>query len=89
MADTARLRRLRSHGESARSEESVLRSRERRWLAAHRHSYPGLWLALDGDALIASGNSLMEVLREAKQKGSTNPLVAWSEEIEEAPFGGW
>jgi hypothetical protein len=44
------------------------------------------WL---GYALVASSKSLAEVLRQARHKGSANPLVAWSDEIAEAPFGGW
>jgi hypothetical protein len=87
--DDARLRRLRSNGEATRQEASSFRDREFQWLAAHRNEYPGLWLALDGDALVASSNSLAEVLRQARHKGSANPLVAWSDEIAEAPFGGW
>jgi hypothetical protein len=85
----ARLRRSRAKAEAARPEGNSFRDRELQWLAAHRHEYPGLWLALDGDALVASSQSLAEVLRQARRKGSPNPLVAWSNEIAEAPFGGW
>ena len=85
----ARLRRSRANGEATRPEANSLRDRELQWLAAHRHEYPGLWLALDGYALVASSQSLAEVLRQARHKGSPNPLVAWSDEIAEAPFGGW
>jgi hypothetical protein len=85
----ARLRRSRANTKETRLDADSFRDRELQWLAAHRHEYPGLWLALDGDALVASSQSLAEVLRQARRKGSPNPLVAWSNEIAEAPFGGW
>jgi hypothetical protein len=85
----ARLRRSQASIEVASLEGNSLRSHEFRWLVAHRHEYPGLWLALDGDVLVASNKSLVEVLCQARHKGSPNPLVALSDEIEEAPFGGW
>jgi hypothetical protein len=87
--DDARLRQSQSDGEAPRAEENSFRDRELQWLAAHRHEYPGLWVALDGYTLVASSQSLAEVLRQARHKGSPNPLVAWSGEIAEAPFGGW
>ena len=31
------------------------------WLRAHRHEYPGQWLAVSGDRLIARGTSYDEV----------------------------
>lgn len=70
-------------------EDNSLRSREFQWLIVHRHEHPGLWLALDGDVLVASNKSLVDVLCQARRKGFPNPLVAWSDEIPEAPFGGW
>ena len=84
----ARLRRSQSIAD-ARPDENSLRNRELRWLIAHRREYPGLWLALDGSVLVASSASLIEALDQARQKGSTNPLLAWSEDVAEMPFGGW
>jgi hypothetical protein len=52
---------------------------ELRWLADHQQElekeHPGEWLALKGYALIAVGNSLDEVMAEARQKGISDPLV--------------
>ena len=85
----ARLKRSRSNAEPARTDENSFRSLEFQWLTTHRKAYPGLWLALEGDVLVASSKSLIEALRQARLKGFANPLVAWSEDIPETPFGGW
>lgn len=85
----ARLRRSQSNAGSALPNENLFRSLELQWLATHRQEYPGLWLALEADVLVASSKSLIEVLRQARHKGFANPLVAWSEDSSEIPFGGW
>src|SRR5580700_10441752 len=84
-----RLQQTKPNVEVVRPEENFSRSRELQWLTAHRHAYPGLWLALDGAVLVASDKSLAEALRQASRRGSANPLVVWSDETAEAPFGGW
>jgi hypothetical protein len=85
-AAAARARKPSREAGAGNSQSRVL---ELHWLNAHRHEYPGLWLALDGDNLAGASESLAEALRQAQQKGSTNPLVAWSEDPREVPFGGW
>src|SRR5262245_38200971 len=35
------------------------------WLRAHGHEYPGCWLAVYGDGLIASGRDRAQVIAEA------------------------
>jgi hypothetical protein len=84
-----RLQQSKSNVEEVIPEENSSRSLEFKWLSAHRQAYPGLWLALDGDVLVASDKSLAEALRQARRRGSVNPLVVWSDETAEAPFGGW
>jgi hypothetical protein len=87
--NAARLRRSQPNAEKERPNENLSRSLELQWLTTHRQAYPGLWLALEGDVLVASSKSLIEALRQARDKGFANPLVAWSEDIPETPFGGW
>ena len=41
----ARLRRSRANAEATRPNANSFRDRELQWLSAHRHEYPGLWLA--------------------------------------------
>ena len=40
--------------------------REYAWLGQHAHEYPGCWLALLGDTLVASDPELREVLRRVR-----------------------
>lgn len=37
------------------------RSSEFAWIQAHAHEYPGEWIALDGDRLLAHGPRLKQV----------------------------
>lgn len=47
---------------------------EKRWLRAHAGEYPGCWLALDGDRLIAADPDLDVVRAAASQDGAVDPL---------------
>jgi len=38
--------------------------------------YPGEWLALDGDRLVAHGKDLASVFAKAREKGVQNPFVS-------------
>ena len=68
--------------------ERVSRSgRERSWLAAHRHEFRGRWIALDGDKLLATGNSSKEVFSAVGNHKPT-PLVMQIVE-QESSFPGW
>ena len=62
---------------------------ELEWLRQHEDEYRGVWVALDGPDLIASGRSLREVLEVARVKGHPNPLVHLIQKEPESPFGGW
>jgi hypothetical protein len=42
---------------------------ERAWLRQHAHEYPGQWVALLGDQLIAANADLSKVLEAVKQTG--------------------
>ena len=76
-----------SHGSQAhanRSEKSL------RWLHENRENYPGQWVALDGDRLIASGPTAKEVYSKAKAKGVVIPFVELVTDQEPVPSsGGW
>ena len=51
------------------------RSRERAWLAKNRDEYDGLWVALDGDRLLASGEMLKDVAEKAEKLGIKDALM--------------
>jgi hypothetical protein len=50
------------------------------WLGKNREwleeNYPGKWIAIKGDELIAVGDTLDQVLNQAQEKGVEDPLVA-------------
>src|SRR5436309_847461 len=50
------------HGERSRSTEQ-----ERSWLLNHAAEYPGCWLAVFGDELVAADSDLGVVLKTARQ----------------------
>lgn len=64
------------------------RMEEMRWFADHAGEYPGLWLAIEGARLFASGESLVEVRDAAKAAGAMDPLFGLAPE-DSLPFGGW
>lgn len=45
------------------------------WIKSHREEYGGLYVALDGDNLIATGQKYGEVLKLASQKGYKNAFI--------------
>ncbi|MBO0721382.1 MAG: hypothetical protein J2P41_11205 [Blastocatellia bacterium] len=47
------------------------------WIKEHGSEYAGLWVALDGDRLIASGNTEGEVATAARADGAYLPLVIY------------
>lgn len=63
-------------------------NRELAWLSKNRHLYANRWIALDGDTLLAVGNSAREVYAATAGYDGT-PLVIQVEPLEEANFAGW
>jgi hypothetical protein len=51
------------------------RSREYEWLAKNRDEYDGLWVALDGERLLSSGEKLKDVANEAERLGVKDALM--------------
>lgn len=62
---------------------------EQRWLAEHGHEYAGQWVALDGDKLLAHGESSHEVYDAVRDSGVQLPLVVRVDPTDRLPFGGW
>jgi hypothetical protein len=61
---------------------------EFRWLALNREGYAGRWVALDGDQLLAVGDSAREVYAAIANQRRT-PLVTRVEPEDEIYFAGW
>jgi hypothetical protein len=79
-----------AHKEIApRPVESPDRSKELTWLAKYSREYAGLWVALDGDRLIASDPVARVVFSTARERGVVRPFVAHLEDVDSPPFGGW
>jgi hypothetical protein len=60
----------------------------RRWMEAHRSEYPGQWVALDGDRLIAAGATEAEVADAAEADGAYLPLIGYIPHPDEPTFIG-
>ncbi len=64
------------------------RSRENEWLAEHRDEYDGKYVALDGDRLIAVGDSYKEVATVARGAGVPDALLLYVEGSNHPPYVG-
>ncbi|MBL8218686.1 MAG: hypothetical protein JNL62_05635 [Bryobacterales bacterium] len=62
-------------------------AQERKWLRQHRQSYAGKWVALEGNELLAVGETAREVF--AQVRGRSEPAFVVQIEDEEQPFAGW
>ena len=58
------------------------------WLETHREQFGGRWVALDGNTLLAVGNSAREVYAAITGNKGT-PLVTYVERENEPYFAGW
>ena len=90
------VREVLSHGQrlrvAAAPRDSVKRAErvraEFRWLAENRDRYAGRWVALDGDRLLAVGDSARDVYAAVANYPGT-PLVTRVESSQETHFAGW
>src|SRR5690242_3265195 len=99
LAERARLRQLLDEQTepSSRPKPQVRRAitpvpdstRELKWIADHMHEYPGQWVALDGDRLIAHSTNHAEVWSAADADGAYLPLVARVPDPDEPPYVGF
>ena len=62
--------------------------RERQWVRDHKHEYPGQWVALDGDRLIAASANRMEISAAVKADGAKLPLILRIPAPDDLPFMG-
>jgi hypothetical protein len=80
-----------SPARAARADAVNEAARERsefRWLALNRQRYAGRWVALDGNALLAVGDSAREVYAAITSREGT-PLVTRVEPEDGVYFAGW
>ncbi|MDX1981474.1 MAG: DUF5678 domain-containing protein [Bryobacteraceae bacterium] len=60
------------------------------WLRRNSEQYKGLWVALDGNRLVAASEDAEQVYRAAKCEGSGVPFVVHIHPESDLPFmGGW
>ena len=62
---------------------------EHSWLSQHRSAFLGQWVALEGETLLASGPTALEVYEAARAAGVSAPYVLLVEAEEAIPFAGW
>ena len=76
---------LKAVGDAAKEVERQMS--ELNWLETHREQFAGRWVALEGNALLAVGDSAREVYAAiAHHEGA--PLVTRIEPEEQLPFAG-
>ena len=65
------------------------RTQERQWLRANSGRYPGKWLVIEGDTLVAEGEDAVAVLQQARERGVAIPFLMHVPAGPQLPFGGW
>jgi hypothetical protein len=65
--------------EDNKPKKAIKRAKELRWLdeneAYLEREYPGMWLAIEGEAIVGTGGTLQEAEAEAQAKGFGRPLL--------------
>lgn len=80
---------LRKIQEQSRANEVQQRHlEEMQWIRENRSRFVGLWVALIGSELLASGSTAKEVFEKASCESRQAPLVIRLDE-ETLPFAGW
>ena len=75
------------HGSQRQANRSA---KSLKWLHENREKYSGQWVALDGDRLVANGQTAQEVYSKAKSEGVEIPFVELVTYPESVPStGGW
>ncbi len=64
------------------------RTRERQWVQEHKHEYPGHWVALDGDRLVAASLVQQEVWDAVDPASSDRPLMLRISSPDDLPYIG-
>jgi hypothetical protein len=63
-------------------------TRETEWIEQHKHEYPGQWVALDGNRLIAASPNRMEISAAVKADGAKLPLIVRLPSPDDPPYIG-
>lgn len=61
--------------EESQEERQIKRQKSIAWIKSHREEYGGMYVALDGDELIGTGEKYGDVFKLARQKGFTNAFI--------------
>lgn len=64
-------------------------SKEREWLAQHKHEYVGQWVVLDKDRLLGHGSDPVPIVRQAQADGVRIPFMVFIRDESEPFCGGW
>lgn len=64
------------------------RTRERQWVQEHKHEYPGYWVALDDDRLVAASLVQQEVVDAVDTSLPHPPLVLRIPSPDDLPYIG-
>ncbi len=76
--------------EESGAEREIKRQKSIAWIKSHREEYGGLYVALDGDKLIATGEKYGDALKIAHQKGFKKPFVGLVYPLDYVGYwGGW
>jgi len=59
------------------------------WLKAHQKEYGGQYVALHGERLLGSGQTIRDAARAAKENGCLQPFVVYVPRPEGEYWGGW
>lgn len=60
-----------------------------KWLRLHRPAHAVKWVAVDGDRLVAEGDTVKSVLEQARAQGVPLPLLHHIPKEPSLPFAGW
>ena len=71
-------------------EQAPVNDAELTWLVAHfedlQKQYPGQWVAINGDRVIAHGETLVEVAQASQQQGVLDAFYEWIPFLAETPL---
>jgi len=68
---------------------SQKREQNHAWLKAHREEFGGQYVALDGDRLVGSGETIKEAAIAAKENGCFQPFLVYFPRPNGEYWGGW
>jgi hypothetical protein len=74
----------------SRAGDEAKRRARGEWLAAHRETYAGRYVALDGDRLVGTGSTYPEAAAAARRAGVPDAYIDFVHPSDGAGFiGGW